>query len=315
MRSDRSPGSYHRTVPESDAPVDLDLRNVRYFTAVAEHGHFGHAATALHLTQPSLSRYVRQLERQLGARLLARTPRGVRLTDAGRTFLEQAIALLDAAARTVASTRAAASPSRITVGYSTNLVITPAVREFRSRYPDAEVQTLHLDWDEPRRALLEHRVDAVIARLPFPIDRLDVVVLYEEPRVLLVAADHRLAGRPTVELADFADEPLPKFPAPDWNAFWRIDPRPDGSPAPDGPAIDSIEDYNERIAGGEAVGVAPAGVTELRHALWTTSRRPDLVEIPIRNLDPSQIVLVSRRDDDNDLLAAFLRIAADIHAE
>lgn len=254
---------------------------VRYFTVVADHGHFGRAAEALYLTQPSLSRYVRRLERQLDARLLDRTPQGVRLTDAGRAFLEQSVELLGSAERAVAATRDATSPCRITIGHSTNLVVTPAVREFRDRYPGVEVRTLHLDWNEPRQALLERRVDVVIARLPFATDQLDVTALHDEPRVLLVAADHRLASHGSVQLADFADESQPRFPDPEFDAYWRMDPRPDGTSAPDGPAVETIEDNNERVAGGQVVSVAPAGV----HA---TSRRPDLVEIPIRDVGPAR---------------------------
>ncbi|TMV00484.1 LysR family transcriptional regulator [Streptomyces sp. DASNCL29] len=70
-------------------PVDLDLRLVHSFTVIAEHRHFGRAAEALHITQPSLSRQIHRLEQQLGARLLDRTPRGSRLTEAGQVFLHR----------------------------------------------------------------------------------------------------------------------------------------------------------------------------------------------------------------------------------
>lgn len=199
---------------------------VRYFTAVADHRHFGRAAAALHIAQPSLSRQIRRLERQLGARLLDRTPQGSRLTEAGEVFLPHAKALLRSASQAAARTRAAAQPTRITIGYTTNLIVTPAVRELRHRHPDADVHTLHLAWDEPRAALLDHRVDAAVARLPFPTDRLHVTVLYDEPRELLVPLDHRLAGKESVTLDDIADEPVPRLADPAWNAFWRIDPGP-----------------------------------------------------------------------------------------
>ncbi|CAM5441175.1 LysR family transcriptional regulator OS=Streptomyces rimosus subsp. rimosus (strain ATCC /DSM 40260 / JCM 4667 / NRRL 2234) OX=1265868 GN=SRIM_035335 PE=3 SV=1 [Streptomyces rimosus subsp. rimosus] len=212
---------------------DLDLRLVRYFTAVAEHRHFGRAAEALRITQPSLSRQIRNLERQLGARLLDRTPQGNRLTEAGEIFLPRAKALLRSAAQAAAATRAAAEPTGITVGYTTGVFVTPAVRELRRRHPDAEVRTVHVDLQDVRAALLDHRVDALVSRLPFATGRLDVTVLYDEPRMLLVPLDHRLAGRESVTFDDIADEPVPRLRRadPHFEAFWRIDPRPDGRPA------------------------------------------------------------------------------------
>ena len=120
-------------------PVDLDLRLVRYFVVVADHRHFGRAATALRVAQPSLSRQIRRLEQQLGTQLLDRTPQGTRLTEAGEVFLPAAKALLRSAARAAAQTRAAAQPSRITIGYTTGLIVTPAARELRRQHPDADV--------------------------------------------------------------------------------------------------------------------------------------------------------------------------------
>ncbi|GAA0388683.1 LysR family transcriptional regulator [Microbispora corallina] len=283
-------------------PVDLDLRLVQCFTVLAEHRHFGRAAEALHVTQPSLSRQIRRLEQQVGARLLDRTTRGTGLTEAGEVFLPLARTLLRSAAQAVARTRAAAQPTRITVGYTTNLIVTPAVRELRHRHPDAEVRALHLAWNEAREALLDHRVDAVVARLPFPTGGLHVTVLYDEPRVLVVPLGHRLAGKDSVTVDDIAGEPLPRVPDPEWNAFWRIDPRPDGSPAPDGPLVESVEDKAELIAGGQAVGIIPAG----EHA---GRLRPDLTTIPLEGVEPSQVVLATRAGDRNRLVAAFRRLA------
>jgi len=282
--------------------LDLDLRLVRYFTVVAEHRHFGRAAEALRVAQPSLSRQIRHLEQQLGARLLDRTPQGSRLTEAGEVFLPLARALLRSAGQAAARTRAAAQPSRITVGYTIGLIVTPAVRRLRREQPDADVQTLHLDWNEPREALLDHRVDAVVTRLPIRTDGLHVTVLYDEPRVLLVPLDHRLAGKESVSIDDIAGEPIPRLPDPAWNAYWRIDPRPDGSPAPDGPLVEAIEDKNELIAAGQAVAVIPAGIA-------VGSPRPDLTTIPLHGVEPSHVVLATRAGDRGRLVAAFRKCA------
>ncbi|MEU2875207.1 LysR substrate-binding domain-containing protein [Streptomyces sp. NPDC007070] len=282
---------------------DLDLRLVRYFTAVAEHRHFGRAAEALHITQPSLSRQIRRLEQLLGARLLDRTPQGARLTEAGEVFLPRAKALLRAAAQAATLTRAAARPDRITIGYTAGLIVTPAVRRLRSRHPDAEVQTLHLRYDDARTALLDHRVDAVVTRLPLAADRLNVTVLYDEPRVLVVPLDHRLAGKESVTLDDIADEPLPRIRRSDpaWSAYWRIDPRPDGRPAPDGPLVDAVEDKFEVIAAGEAVAIT-AGVHG--HGF-----RPDLTTVPLDGVEPGHVVLATRAEGHSPLVAGFRRLA------
>jgi DNA-binding transcriptional LysR family regulator len=309
------PADYPERVQADSSPdqdprpaADLDLRLVRYFTVVAAHGHFGRAAAELLIAQPSLSRQVRRLEQQLGARLLDRTPQGTRLTEAGEVFLPRARALLRSAAQAATATRAAAQPSRITIGYTPGLIITPAVRQLRRQHPDADVQTLHLEWSEPRAALLDHRVDAVVTRLPLTTDGLHVTILYDEPRLLLVPLDHRLAGKESVTLDDIADEPIPKMPDPQWNAYWRIDPRPDGTPAPDGPLVTAIEDKNELIAAGQAVAIVPGGVPG-GHV------RPDLTTVPLEGVAPGHVVLATRaadgQGDRGRLVAAFRRSALD----
>ena len=287
---------------DSPSPTDLDLRLVRYFTVVAEHRHFGRAAAALLIAQPSLSRQIRHLEQQLGVRLLDRTPQGSRLTEAGEVFLPRAKALLRAAGQAAAAARAAAQPSRITIGYTVSIIVTPAVRDLRRQHPDADVHTLHLDWNEPRQALLDHRVDAAVTRLPIRTDGLHVTILYDEPRLLLIPLEHRLAGKESVTLQDIADEPMPRLPDAAWNAYWRIDPRPDGSPAPDGPLVEAIEDKIELIAAGQAVAIIPAGVR-------TVSPRPDLTTVPLHDVEPSHVVLATRAGDHSRLVAAFRKSA------
>jgi DNA-binding transcriptional LysR family regulator len=290
-------------MPDSPPPpADLDLRLVRCFTVVADYRHFGRAAEALHLAQPSLSRQVRRLEDQLGARLLDRTPQGTRLTEAGEIFLPRAKALLRSASQAAAATRAAARPGRITIGHTANLDVMPAVHDLRRRHPDADVRTVELAWNESRSALTEHRVDAVVARLPFPTGQLHVTILYDEPRLLLIPLDHRLAGKETVTLDDIAGEPMPRLPDPDWSAYSRIDPRPDGTPAPDGPLIETLEDKLELIAAGQAVAIVPAG-------LWASASRPDLTTIPLHGIDPCHIALATRADDRSRLVAGFRKSA------
>ena len=294
-------------MPDSpQLPVELDLRLVQSFLAVAEHRHFGRAAEALHTTQPSLTRQIHRLERQVGARLIDRTPRGSHLTEAGEVFLPQAQALLGSAANALASARAAARPSRVTIGYTAGLFVTPAVRELRHRHPGADVRTLHLTCDEPSAALLDHRVDAVVARLLFPVGQLHVTTLYDEPRVLVVPLDHWLAGKESVTLDDIADEPLAQLRQADpaWNALWRIDPRPGGRPAPDGPIAETLADKFELIAAGHAA-IISAG-------LYAAGIRPDLTTVPIEGIEPGRVVVATRAGERSPLVAAF-RTSAQAH--
>ncbi|MGV9296832.1 LysR family transcriptional regulator [Amycolatopsis sp. NPDC003676] len=282
--------------------VEFDLRLVRYFTVVAEQQHFGRAAALLHVTQPSLSRQIRTLEQRVGTRLLDRDRQGTRLTPAGAAFLPHARQLLAVAATAAAEARAAAASSRVTVGHTRGLIITPAVRRLRHHHPEAEVHTVHLELFELRTALFGHRVDAVVTRLPFATDGLCVTVLYEEPRVLLVAGDHRLAGRESVTHDDIATEPMPRLPDAEWDSYWRLDPRPDGTPAPGGPLIGHLEDSFELVASGQAVAIVPAG-------LRADSTRPDLTSIPLRGFAPCQVVLATRAGETAHLVAAFREAA------
>ncbi|OIJ68947.1 LysR family transcriptional regulator [Streptomyces mangrovisoli] len=297
----------------SDPPPDLDLRLVRYFIVVAEQLHFGRAADALHLAQPSLSRQIRRLETLIGARLLDRTPRGTRLTPAGEAFLPEARALLEAAARAAARAQGAARPSRLTLGYTTGIIVTPAVRELRHRFPQAEVTALHLQYHEPRAALLDHRVDAVVSRLAFATDGLAVVPLYEEPRVLVVPLTHRLAGKGSVTLDDISGEPVPRLPeigagpSPRGAGPDRADPCRDGHGAEgrddEGPfvTVTTYEDKIEVVAAGQAVAVAPASAR--------SGLRADLTTVPIADVEPFRVVLVTREGDGGPLLDALRRIA------
>jgi DNA-binding transcriptional LysR family regulator len=289
---------------EFDLDVDFDLRLVRYFTVVADHRNFGRAAAALHVAQPALSRQIQRLESHLGVRLLDRTPQGSQLTEAGRAFLPRARALLNEARRATLTARAAGAPASVTLGFVEDLVITPAVKDMRARHPDALIQTRHLECTRARDALLEHRVDAVLGRMPFPFptDDLHITVLYDEPRVLVVPASHRLADQASVIVDDFADDelvPCPVTAPTDWSAFWRVEPRTDGQPAAVGPVVAySFEDKLEHVAAGQAIAILPAG--DRRFTL-----RPDITAIPIKGIDPCQVVVVTRVDETNDLVADF----------
>jgi DNA-binding transcriptional LysR family regulator len=259
---------------------DLDLRLVRYFTVVAEHGSFGRAAVVLHVAQPSLSRQIRRLEDQLGVRLIDRSGQGSSLTGAGQVFLAEAKALLQAADQAARATRGA-GPA-LTIGHVGDLVVTPVVRQLRERFPDATIRTRHLTWRETFG-----EVDALVTRLPLPLpaDDFRVDVLYDEPRVAVLPASHPLAGAGTLTAADLAGENL--VACRSTPTMWSRPPRPE----------DSFEDKLELIASG-AVAVLPAG--DRRSTL-----HPAVATIPVTGIEPCRVVAVTRAGDRSALTAAF----------
>ena len=116
--------------------MDVDLRKIRYFVAVAENLHFRKAADELHITQPALSRSIGALERELGTQLFLRDKRSVVLTPAGRQLLDDARPLLAAAAATRRrAQRAARGTHHLVVGFRAGIVVTPAVRAFAASDP------------------------------------------------------------------------------------------------------------------------------------------------------------------------------------
>ncbi|MFK8845035.1 LysR family transcriptional regulator [Streptomyces sp. Ac-502] len=282
--------------------MDIDLRLVRYFTVVAEYGNFGRAATKLHLAQPSLSRQIQRLEAQLGVRLFDRSPQGSSLTDAGQAFLPGARILLHEAEQAAYTARAAVQPRTITVGCAEGLVITSCMQELRRRHPDSQVRTRHLDWRDTH-ALAERRVDALVVYkpLPLPLDGLRVTKLHEEPRVLVTSASHHLANEKPVSLRALSDEGL--VTCVSTPVVWST-PKPVGDrPAPPPPAIDdSYEDKLELIATGHCVAIFPA--SDRRAAV-----REDIALVPVIDIDPCEVVLVTRADDPNPLFGSLEDVA------
>jgi DNA-binding transcriptional LysR family regulator len=269
---------------------------------VAQHLSFARAADELHLAQPSLSRQIQRLEQRLGVRLLDRTPHGNHLTAAGRAFLPEAQSLLQAANRAALTARAHSPAGRVTIGYLDDLIITPAVRALREKHPQSTIETRHLNC-QALASFEDGLVDVLVARspLPFPADNLWTKVLYAESRVLVVAHDHPLAGRVSVQLNELSDEkPFPcSLPTVDgWTAYRLLG----SDPKPDRP-IESYEDKLELVAGGRAIGIQPAG--DHRSLL-----HPGVITIPLTGAPTNEVVVVGSIGDSNPLVEGFRTIAA-----
>src|SRR5579862_2383821 len=196
----------------------MELRQLRYFVAVAEELHFRRAAERLHISQPPLSHQIHQLETEMGCLLLARTRRRVELTPAGAAFLRDARAILAELDTAVATARSIATgqSGRLRINFvgSALLSLVPGtVQRFREDRPGVEVELRERATVDQVRAVLDGVVDLGLVRPPIEDHAaLRVQAVLREPSVAAVPAGHPLAGRDSLRLADVAPEPLVLFP-------------------------------------------------------------------------------------------------------
>jgi DNA-binding transcriptional LysR family regulator len=215
---------------------------------VAEELHFGRAARRLYISQPSLSRAVRDLERALGVELFARTSREVRLTPAGAALKEELPRLLAEHERVLTHARrvGAGEAGELRIAFlasATNRVLPAVVRTFRSAFP-AIALTLEETLDDAALAgVLARQFDVALVRTVRPEPGLAFAPLVREPLCLVVAADHRLAGRRRVRYEDLRDDGL---------ILW--------------PRADAPESFDDVIEGCRRAGFSPTVVQEARGA-------------------------------------------------
>jgi DNA-binding transcriptional LysR family regulator len=195
----------------------MELRHLRAFAAVAEELHFGRAAARLHIAQPPLSQQIRHLERDLGVQLLERTTRRVRLTNAGAVFLEHACRVLAEADRARESVLLTEQGERGEIrlgltGATTWRLLPRVTRAYRVRYPLVRLELHPTVFSGAQiNALLDGGIDVGLLRAPVPVPLASRTLLDEE-LVAVLPDDHPLAVRPSVPLADLAEENFVSYP-------------------------------------------------------------------------------------------------------
>ena len=207
----------------------MELRHLRYFVAVAHEGHVTRAAEKLHIQQPPLSQQIRALEREIDAVLFVRHPRGVSLTDAGRSFLTDAEAILAQAehAKMRARRTARGEVGRIAVGFTTSAPFHPlvarAIREFRSSRPDVSFVLEETGSAELLAGLREERLDIAFIRSGLADPQgLAVHALLQEDMVAALPSRHRLVRRPRLTLKDLAEEIFILYRRPDGRGLYDV---------------------------------------------------------------------------------------------
>lgn len=288
----------------------MDVRQLTYFVAVAEEGHFGRAADRVHIAQPPLSQQIRKLEDELGVRLFDRTSRKVSLTRAGEALYERATDILARVAAAEEHLKAMASGRRGTlgvgfVGPAMDSRLPDAVRAYRESNPDVELTLRQLSTISQLEEVQDGRLDVGFVRLfdekPLALERR---LFLQEEYVLALPRSHRLAADSgPIHLADLADEP------------WIIFPRESGPKL-----YDSIMDacrkvgFSPRIVQ-ETLGkmttaalvAAGMGISLLPHG--TAQMRPELVTRSVEGPLPlMEIWAVWRKTDDAAALHAFLDV-------
>ncbi|MDQ0811413.1 DNA-binding transcriptional LysR family regulator [Streptomyces sp. B3I7] len=265
--------------------MDLDLRKLRYFVAVAEHRHFGRAAEQLYIAQPVLSRQIRAFERELGCALLTRTTRSVELTAAGERLHEEArrvLATVDGAVRRVHE--ADRGVARLAVAFAPGLHVSEAVRAFTAVHPGVEIDLVPLRWYDQHTPLRDGRAHVGFLRRPFDDTGLRTIPVGLESRAAILPAAHPLAARPSLTSVDLEGEKL-------LNAQQR--------------RAASLEEKFELIAAGYGIGLGPLSVARAYH-------RPDLVPVPVTDAEPYETCLAAPEDSRDERLLDFLEIATKV---
>jgi len=287
--------------------MDVHLRELRYFVAVAEHLHFTLAAEALYVSQPALSKQIRALEAQLQTPLFARNRRAVQLTPDGEALLPHARSVLEAWARAQAtlSTASARRQTTLVVGISTGLGrgLLPAVRaRLAESAPAARFHVRQVGWADATGGLAAtgpDRTDAAFVWLPGPDPESYVwTEVLTEPRMIALPAAHPLAGRDDLDITDVLDEPFLALPASSGclRDYWLATEERRGAPVRIGAEITGAEETVEALTAG-------LGICLLSEGNAPHIAREGVAIRPISGVGPSRLALVWRRGDNRPLLS------------
>jgi LysR family hca operon transcriptional activator len=258
--------------------IGMELRHLRYFVAVAEEGSFTKAAEKrLHTAQPSLSRQIRDLEAMLKVPLIVREPRGLSLTTAGQVFLEHARLILAQADAAIEAARRAHRPAktRFTVGFLTGHEIgwlPQVLRAFSDLIETIELIIHSASSPELHQALVRQQMDIAFVRPDETIQELQFRPLIEEELFVMLPADHPLARRQTIRVAEIGKEPFINFSASYSPTLKRI-----------------IDDYL-RLGGVDVTPVHEAETLPMVISLVLSSRGITLLPAYMRNLLPASVV-------------------------
>ncbi|MFB7508905.1 LysR family transcriptional regulator [Streptomyces broussonetiae] len=294
--------------------MDVDTRLLRSFLAVAEEGSLTRAAERVFVSQPALTKQIRQLETQLAVRLFDRSRAGMALTDAGRELARRAPELLarwdDAQRATKAAGRRAARVLRVGfVASAANEATQDIVAEFARRRPGRRAELRQASWSNPSAGLADGEVDAALLRLPFPGQgALRVEVLFSEARWVALPSGHPLAGRDAIAFRELWDEPFVAAPEQTgaWREHWLAADEREGRPVRVGAVTEQPDDWLNAIASGYDIALAPMSAARFY-------ARPGVVYRPVTGVSPTRVgVAWAPADDHNPVVRDFVRCCLEL---
>ncbi len=293
----------------------MELRHLRYFLAVAREENVSRAALRLHVSQPPLSRQIRQLEEELGVALFTRGPKSMRLTEAGRLFVAEAEAVLERAASAIATVRAAASGGRGTlrIGYAPSLtveILPEILRRFEAEWPLLNVELHDLATQEMVEGLREGGLH--LALVAHPGKRALAGIAFHEliryRACIAVPPGHRLAGCKEVSIAALEGEKLVAFARaeyPEYYDWLGVLYRESVTQPAIAQEYDSATSLMAAVEAGRGIAFVREGFEVL------AGRR--LAIVPLEASAPPVILgIASSREDLNPSAGPFLQIARSV---
>ncbi|WP_219464660.1 LysR family transcriptional regulator [Nonomuraea rhizosphaerae] len=290
----------------------MELRDIEVFLTLAEELHFGRTAERLHISVAAVSKAIKKQERAIGIELFARDSRNVRLTPVGEQLRDDLRQVHQGLTQSLTRARLAARGKTGTLRVSLFPANVQELRRywdaFRSRYPRWDLRLRMSRYADPFTQLREKETDVLVTWLP--VDEPDLTVgpvLFTEPRVLAVAADNPLAKWSTTSLEAVSDyrHVTPASAPGDW--FDRYIPglTPKGRAIDRGDLVDNIEDIFMYTTVGDTVSLFPVHVTRYYP-------RPDIVYLPVTDMEALTYGLVWRTDAENDLIRGLARVVREL---
>ncbi|MEU1039753.1 LysR family transcriptional regulator [Streptomyces sp. NPDC005551] len=292
----------------------MELRDIEIFLVLAEELHFGRTAQRLHVSQARVSQAIKKQERRIGAELFARTSRTVFLTEVGRQFrddLQPVYAGLHASLeRARLAARGVTAQLRVSIMPFNVADLHPYWKAFRSRYPHWGLQIRPAPFNDLFGQLRGGAMDVMVVWLP--VDEPDFTVgptMCTDSRLLAVAADHRLAGRDTVQLELLAEFPhgtahvMPDYWEDSYLPFYT----PRGRPIErlTSAVSDSSDELISYVGMGEIINIFPSHVTRhwgMSHIQW----------LPLPDMATMHFALVWKTEAENDLIRALADTVRDL---